>query len=92
MKKNNNKAINSNLITMKKGGCQWEVAFGRGGIKPQPIIGPRAGREGISIHRHVADLQIKILSKETFKIGVAILKSLIRDRYSSASRSEQRQV
>ncbi|KAG0561903.1 hypothetical protein KC19_9G102200 [Ceratodon purpureus] len=92
MKKNNNKAINSNLITMKKGGCQWEVAFGRGGIKPQPIIGPRAGREGISIHRHVADLQIKILSKETFKIGVAILKSLIRDRYSSASRSEQRQL
>jgi len=50
------------------------------------------GRGGISIQRHLAELQIKILSKQTFKLGVAILTSLIRDRYSSASRSEQRQV
>lgn len=58
----------------------------------------RGGREiaygggGISIQRHLAELQVKILSKHTFKIGVAILTSLMRDRYSSASRSEQRQV
>jgi hypothetical protein len=40
----------------------------------------------------LAELQVKILSKHTFKIGVAILTSLMRDRYSSASRSEQRQM
>ena len=78
---------------MKKGGCQWEVAFWRGGTREQPRKGPRhAGRGGISISRHVADLQVKILSKETFKVGVAILRSLMRDRYSTASRAEQRQV
>lgn len=92
MKKSNNKAINSNLITMKKGGYQWEVAFGRGGTRPKLVTKPHAGRGGISIHRDVADLQMKILSKDTFKIGVAILKSLIQDRYSSASRFEQREV
>lgn len=50
------------------------------------------GRGGISIQRHLAELQVKILSKHTFKFGVAILTSLLRDRYSSASRTEQRQV
>lgn len=92
MKKSSTKVTNPNSITMKKGGCQWEVAFGRGGTRPQPVTSLHSRRRGISIQRHVADLEIKILSKDTFKIGVAILRSLMRDRYSSASRFEQRQV
>uniref|UniRef100_A0A7I4BXA2 Uncharacterized protein n=1 Tax=Physcomitrium patens TaxID=3218 RepID=A0A7I4BXA2_PHYPA len=71
--------------------------------QPSSAMTVRRGREVHSIHeygrcqeisikRHLAKLHDNIKYKESFMIGVVILTSLMRSRYKSASRSEQRQL